>query len=108
MGWLESTVHELPLDYLENCIKHAPLYGDAYTADTAEVHTYLINFISNNQTAEVKMFPHAHMNDGRLDYRALVEHYEGAGVHSVYVIKAEEILKSLFYAGEKKTAMWWD
>ena len=96
------------LDYLENYIKQAPLYGDAYTTDAAEVHTYLINFMSNNQTAEVKMLPHAHMNDGRLDYRALVEHYEGVGVHSVNVIKAEEVLKSLFYAGEKKPAMWWD
>ena len=54
------------------------------------------------------MLPHAHMNDGQLDYRALVEHYEGVGVHSVNVIKAEEILKSLFYVGEIKPAMWWD
>ena len=64
--------------------------------------------MSNNQTAEVKMLPHAHMNDGQLDYRALVDYYEGVGVHSANVMKAEEVLNSLFYAGEKKTVMWWD
>ena len=48
------------------------------------------------------------MNDGQLDYHALVEHYEGVGVHSVNIIKAEEVLKSLFYAREKNPAMWWD
>ena len=56
--------------------------------------------MSNNPTAEVKMLPHAAENNGRLDYRALVEHYEGVGVLGVNVLKAEETLKSLFYIGE--------
>ena len=30
------------------------------------------------------------------------------GVLGVNVLKAEEILKSLFYSGEKKSGMWWD
>ena len=64
--------------------------------------------MSNNQTAEVKMLPNAHENDGRLEYCSLVEHYEGVGVLGVNVSKAEETLKSLFYAGEKKPMMWWD
>ena len=81
------------IDYLDNYINQAPLYGDAYVIDAAEVHTYLINFMSNNQTAEVKMLPHAAENNGRLDYRALVEHYEGVGVLGVNVLKAEETLK---------------
>lgn len=100
--------HNPNIDYLENYINQAPLHGDAYIIDAAEVHTYLINFMSNNPTAEVKMLPHAAENDGRLDYRALTEHYEGVGVLGVNVLKAEETLKSLFYAGEKKPAMWWD
>ena len=98
----------LKIDYLDNYINQAPLYGDAYTIDAAEVHTYLINFMSNNQTAVVKMLPHAAENDGRLDYHALVEHYEGIGVLGVNVLKTEETLKSLFYSGKKKPAMWWD
>ena len=104
----QALPHDPNIDYLDNYINQAPLHGDAYTIDAAEVHTYLINFMSNNPTAEVKMLPHAAENNGRLDYRALVEHYEGIGVLGVNVLKAEETLKSLFYIGEKKPAMWWD
>ena len=100
--------HDPNAEYLENYINQAPLHGDAYVTDAAEVHTYLINFMSNNPTAEVKMLPHADENDGRLDYLALTQHYEGVGVLGVNVLKAEETLKSLFYSGEKKPAMWWD
>ena len=54
------------------------------------------------------MLPHAHENNGRLDFKALREHYEGIGVNSINVIKVEETLKNLFYAGERKPHMWWD
>ena len=66
--------HNPNIDYLENYINQAPLHGDAFIIDTAEVHTYLINFMSNNPTAEVKMLPHVAENNGLLDYRALIEH----------------------------------
>ena len=64
--------------------------------------------MSGNETAEVKMLPHAPLTNGRLDFRALQEHYEGVGVNAINVIKAKETIKNLFYAGEKKPAMWWD
>ncbi len=95
-------------DLLDNYITQAPLYGDAFRVDAAEVHTYLTNFMAGNEIAEVKMLPHAPLCNGRLDFRALQEHYEGVGVNAVNVLKAEETLKSLFYSGEKKPAMWWD
>ena len=101
----QAIPHDPNLDYLDNYINQAPLYGDAYSTDAAELHTYLINFMSNNHTAEVKMLPHMDSQNGRLNYQALKEHYEGVRVHSVNVIKAEETLKSLFYVGEKKPAM---
>ena len=69
--------------------------------DAAEVHTYLVNFTSGNSITEVKMLPHSHENNGRLDFKALKEYYEGVGVNSINVIKAEETLKNLFYAGER-------
>jgi hypothetical protein len=47
-------------------------------------------------------------NDGRLDWIALQDHYEGVGVHALDIMKAEVILTSLFYAGEKKPHMWWE
>ena len=104
----EAMPHNPNIDFLENYILQAPLYGDAFKMDASEVHTYLVNFMSGNETAEVKMLPHASFTNGRLDFRALQEHYEGVGVNAINVIKAEETIKNLFYAGEKKPAMWWD
>ena len=100
--------HNPNIDFLDNYILQAPLYGDAFKIDASEVHTYLVNFMSSNETAEVKMLPNAPLTNGRLDFRALQEHYEGVGVSAINVIKAEETIKNLFYAGEKKPAMWWD
>lgn len=104
----EAAQHNPNIDFMENYIEQAPLYGDAFNIDAAEVHTYLINFTSGNDTAEIKMLPNAACKNGRLDYRALQEHYEGTGVNAINIIKAEDVLKNLFYAGEKKPAMWWD
>ena len=83
-------------------------YGDALNIDAAEVHTYLINSTSGNDTAEIKILPNAESKNGRLDYRALQEHYEGTCVNAINVLKAEDVLKNPFYAGEKKPAMWRD
>ena len=104
----EAAYHDPELDFIENYILQAPVWGAAFKIDAAEVHTYLVNFTSGNSVAEVKMLPHTHENNGRLDFKALREHYEGVGVNSINVIKAEETLKNLFYAGERKPHMWWD
>ena len=104
----EATPEDPNEDFLENYITKAPLYGDALKFDAAEAHTYLNNFMSGNEIAEVKMLPHAPLCDGRLDYCALQEHFEGVGVNAVNVLKAEKTLKSLFYSREKKPDMWWD
>jgi hypothetical protein len=37
----------------------------------------------------------------------LKDHYEGVGVHALDITRAESILSTLHYAGEKKTHMWW-
>ena len=96
------------INFIENYITQAPLYGPAFDVDASEVHTYLTNFMAGNDTAEVKMLPYAQYSNGRLDYKALQEHYEGVGVNSVSIVKAEKTLESLFYSGEKKPHMWWD
>ena len=80
----------------------------AFAVDASEVHTYLTNFMSGNNTAEVKMLPYTEYNNGRLGYKALQEHYEGIGVQPISVTKAEKTLESLFYSGEKKPHMRWD
>ena len=103
-----SNVFDPNIDILENYAKMAPLDGEAFKTDASEVHTYLMNFIAGNATAETKILPHASENDGRKDIMSLIEHYEGVGIHSINVIKAEDIITSLFYSGEKKPHMWWD
>ena len=64
--------------------------------------------MAGNDTAEAKTLPYSQYSNGRLDYKALQEHYEGVGLNSVSIVKAEKILESLFYSGEKKPHMWWD
>ena len=56
------------IDFIENYIIHAPLYGPAFEVDAAEVHTYLTNFIAGNDVAEVKILPYSQYNNGRLDF----------------------------------------
>ena len=86
----------------------APLAGESFVVDSAEVHTYLTSFTSGNSTAEAKMKPHSLQNNGRLDYTALIHHYEGVGINSIDILRADEILDKLFYQGEKKPHMWWE
>ena len=69
---------------------------------------YITKFISGNHIAEVKVMSITTPNDGRLAYKASKDHYEGVGVHARDIVKADKILQSLHYSGEKKPHMWWD
>ena len=95
-------------DFLDEYIDNAPLTGAAFITDANEVHTYLVKFIAENTVAEAKIQPHAHENNGRLDFLALKTHYEGVGALAIDVIQADKTLEDLFYSGEKKPHMWWD
>ena len=104
----EPAPNDPELDFIENYILQAPVCGTVFNIDAVELYTYLVNFTFGNSIAKVKMLPHAHENNGRLNFKALREHYKGVSVNSINVIKAEVTLKNLFYAGEKKPHMWWD
>ena len=67
----------------------------------------MLNFVTGNDTAEAKIQGLARPNDGREAFKRLVEHYEGVGIHAVDIREADEILKTLFYGGEKPPHMWW-
>ena len=54
------------------------------------------------------MLPNENESNGRKDFRSLKEHYEGIGINAVNVIKAKEIIRALYYSGEKKPHMWCD
>ena len=95
-------------DFIDEYVDKAPLAGQAFATDAAEVHTYIVKFTSGNAIAEAKLLAHADANNGRLDFTALKDHYEGVGVHAVNVVKADKVLNDLFYSGEKPPHMWWD
>jgi hypothetical protein len=45
-------------DFLDDYVSMAPLNGEAFAINTADVHTYLVNFVAGNATAEAKMAEH--------------------------------------------------
>jgi hypothetical protein len=94
-------------NFLEEYIDKANLHGAAFITDAAEVHTYVTKFITNNDVAESKLSAIADQNDGRQDFLTLKDHYEGIGVNALDVTRADRLLETLFYSGEKKPNMWW-
>ena len=100
-----KSVHE---NFIDKYVDKASLFGQAFTTDAAEVHTYIVRFTSGNKVAEAKMFSHSAENSGCLDFMALKYHYKGAGVHAVNVLQDDKLLNNLFYSGDKKTHIWWE
>ena len=68
--------------FLDDYVDQAPLNGSAFSADAGEVHTYLVNFITENSTAENKILPFQSEKNRRTDYFALKDHYEGVGANA--------------------------
>ena len=96
-------------DFLDDYVMMAHVgTGEAYTIDAAEVHTLIVKFIAGNETAEIKIKPYENDRDGRKDWKALKEHYEGTGIHAFDIIEAESTLANLFYSGEKHPHMYWE
>jgi hypothetical protein len=96
------------IDFIDDYINRAPLRGDTFNNDAQEVSTYITNFMNGNQVAESKLLSNADVHNGRLDYIALKEHYEGVGINTVEILKADKVISTLHYNGEKKPHMWWD
>ena len=92
-------------DFLDDYVAMSPLVGEAFTIDSAEVFILIVKFIAGNETAEAKIQPYVASTNGRLAYKALKNHYEGVGVNSIDIMRADEVIDSLFYAGEKKPHM---
>ena len=87
---------QAPEDFLDDYVAMAPLFGDSYAIDSVQVHAFLVNFVSGNDTAEAKIQGLLRPNDGREAFKRLVEHYEGIGIHAIDIREADEVLKNLF------------
>ncbi len=79
----------------------SPLVGDSYAIDTVRVHTFLVNFVSGNDTAEAKIQGLQRPNYGREAFKQLIDHYEGVGIHAIDIREEDEVLKNLYYDGER-------
>jgi hypothetical protein len=59
-------------DFLDDYVSMAPLQGDSYAIDSDQVHTFLVNFVSGNDTAEAKIQGLQRLNNGR-EYCKVIE-----------------------------------
>jgi hypothetical protein len=85
----------------------AHLRGDSYAIDTVQVHTFLVNSVAGNDTAEAKIQDLQRVNVGQEAFNCLVEHNEGVSITAIDIREADDVIKNLFYAGEKPPHMWW-
>ena len=75
---------------LDDYVEHAPLSGETFDTDAAEVHTYIVNFITENQTDDNKILPFMAQNGRSVDYQALKYYYKGVSENSRTVLKSED------------------
>ena len=69
-------------DFLDDYVAMAPLNGSAFTSDSAEVHTFLVNFIAGHTEAESVVKVHQGRN-GREEWLALQVHFQGEGIYDL-------------------------
>lgn len=94
--------------FLDMYVYTAPLRGDAFDIDNAQVATIIQGLIVGNTQAETKIQTIPQLQDGRAMFQALDEYYLGVGVFANQTTMAEKIILSVYYTGEEKPHMWWD
>ena len=87
-------------DYLTSITARAPLTGTVYVADRRQVHQLLTGKVLGEQAEEWIRDDKTKQN-GRIDYRNLLEHYEGEGNVSRRITQAENLHKTLYYKQER-------
>ena len=95
-------------DFIEEYVRNAPVTGEAFVIDSHEVCTYLMQYITGNSDAEAKVQSLQDETDGRKAFKALEALYKGSGMNAVDIAKADIVIESLVYTGEKKPHMWWE
>jgi hypothetical protein len=92
------------LDYENN----APLQGAVFNEDNNMVATIIKGLLVSNLTCNAKIQSIVDQNDGRLMYTTLRDHYVGSGLFANDITRANTIIETIFYTGEKPPHMWWD
>ena len=95
-------------NFLDDDFDRTPLIGRVFNANAYKVHSYIVKFIFENAVAEQNLLPHKDAADGRVDYFALKELYEGVGGNAKAVLTDKKYIQELFYGSEKPPHMWWE
>ena len=85
---------------MDDYVSMAPLAGEAFTMDAAEVHTLIVNFLAENQLTESKIQAHAQMANGWMDFNAIKDHHQGVGLFANDIQEANETIDKLYNLGE--------
>ena len=94
-------------DFLIDYIRNAPIVGKYFIKDANVVHIHLANLIASNDEASSILKLYETEKNGRTDWMALKNHYEGSGVYAARITEADHVFENLTYTGEKKPHMWW-
>ena len=86
-------------NFIDDYVNMAPLRGATFAVDSAEVHTYIVNFVAGKNMAESKIQAHANDDDGRRDFISLKAHYQGVGINAIDVVQAKKVIETLYYIG---------
>lgn len=97
---LPSYENEADDDFEQLCIEAAELQGMVFQADSRKVHQ-LITGLVHGEAAETWIKSVARRRNGRIDFKALVDHYGGAGNKSVRIKEAEVLRRTLTYRNER-------
>lgn len=95
-------------DFLLDYENNAPLNGPAFNEDNNMVATIVKSLMVSNLTANAKIQSIVDQNNGRLMYTTLSDHYVGTGLFANDITRANTIIETIFYTGEKPPHMWWD
>jgi hypothetical protein len=87
-------------DFDQLCVEAAALTGMMFQADSRKVHQ-LITGLVHGEAAETWIKSVARRRNGRMNFRALTDHYGGAGNKSVRIKEAEVLRRTLTYKNER-------
>ena len=85
--------------FTAKCIAQCTLEGPKFEADARKVHQ-IINSCVIGEHAEQWTKPHRKKQNGRIDIKALREHYRGKGNQTRRITDAERLRDTLHYKGE--------
>ena len=86
--------------FVQECIACVPLQGVKFQADARQVHIIIMTCVEG-ETSEEWVKKLKRQENGRSGFKALYNHYEGAGKTGRRISQAENIRDNIFYKSER-------